>query len=264
VYARNLIALSLTLSLIWAPPAQGDDKPDKSYAPGLLPIEARLVIPLTGTKTTVRLEVKNVGMHTAPVFPPLVNATKLLITPPGGETQLWGKCEENRPPDPLGKDETKSWDIDLAEHVKFDKPGKYAIAFQVGVLRSNEVTFIVDDPAARARERAEGLLKVLRAKQWDKAAPFVIVATGKEDTESRRRMGIAKDATPVEITVKVGAWFKAQYDKGAKIGNINSVNAVERNKDYVLVTYQHEDKEGFNMRRVGDEWYYTLDRKHRK
>jgi hypothetical protein len=164
VYAHNLVALSLTINLIGGPPAQGDDQPDKRYAPGSLPIEVRLVMPLTGTKTTVRLEVKNVGKHAAAVFPPLVNATKLLVTPPGGETQPWGKCEENRPPDPLGKDETKSWDIDLADHVKFDKPGKYAIAFQVGVFRSNEVTFVVDNPTARARERAEGLLKVLRAK----------------------------------------------------------------------------------------------------
>jgi hypothetical protein len=265
--ARRLAALALAVGLTAGPPARAQDKPDKSYAPGALPIEARLVLPMTGSKTTVRLEVKNVGKHPAAVFPPPVNSTTLLVTPPGGEATPWGRCEENRPPDELGKGETKSWDIDLADHVKFTKPGKYRFAFQVGTFQSNEVTFVVDAPTGPgplARARAEALLKILRAKQWDQAAPFVIVTTGKEDAETRRRMGIAPDATPVEVTAKVAAWFKGLYEKGPTIGDIDFVTPDKADKNLVLVTYRHEDKDGFNLRRVGDEWYYTLDPTPRK
>ena len=255
--ARRLAALALTIGLTVTPAARSEDKPGKGYAPGSPPIEARLVIPLTGTKTTVRLEVKNAGKHAAAVvpLPPLVNATKLLITAPGGEAMPWGKCEENRPPDELGTGETRSWDVDLADHVKFAKPGKYRIAFQVGTFRSNEVEFVVDapaDPVQRARTRADALLRVLRAKQGDRAAPFVIVTTGKEDAETRRRMGIAPGATPEEVTAKVAAWFKGLYGEGAVIGPISAVTPDEADKDLVLVTYRHEDKDGFNLRRVGD------------
>jgi hypothetical protein len=47
-------------------------------------------------------------------------------------------------------------------------------------------------------------------------------------------MGIAKDATPEEITAKVRAWFKSFYDMVATIGEIDSVKADERDKDYVF------------------------------
>ena len=155
------------------PPREGEE-PTKSKPPGPPPIEARLLVPLAGTKTTLRLRVTNTGKD-AGVFPPFVNQTQLLVTPPGGEAEAYGRCEENRAPDELKAGETRSWDIDLADHVAFTMKGSYVIAFRVGPVRSNEVILAVDTPvpqskpapaAAAVRKRAEALLTVLRAKQW--------------------------------------------------------------------------------------------------
>jgi hypothetical protein len=50
----------------------------------------------------------------------------------------------------------------------------------------------------------------------------VVVSTGKYDAETRRRMGIAADAQPEEVTAKVAAWFKGLYG-GTKVGYVRSV-----------------------------------------
>lgn len=266
--ARSLIALALAVGLLGSPTVRGDEKSDKSSAPGPLPIQARLLIPLSGTKTTLRFQVTNIGKHVG-VFPPFVNGTKLLVTRPDGKIEEVGCCAENHARDELKSGESKSWDIDVAKQVKLTQKGAYIVAFTVGGVRSNEVLLAVDtpnpgpkaDPAARARERAEALLKVLRAKQWDKAAPFVILAADRDDALTRQRMGIAKDATPEEVNARIAAWFKGLYGRGAEIGEIKSVKLGGREGDRALVTYYHEDLDGFSLRRVGDEWYYTLDAK---
>jgi hypothetical protein len=72
-------------------------------------------------------------------------------------------------------------------------------------------------------------------------------------------MAIASDATPEEITAKVAAWFKSVYRKGASIGEIRDVKADDRDRDHVLVTYRHAERDSFAMRRVGSEWYFIID-----
>jgi hypothetical protein len=260
--AHGIIAFVLAASLVAVPPARGDETPDKGQSPGPPPIEARLLVPLSGTKTTLRLQVTNTGKPTG-VYPPLVNGTTLRVTSPDGKTVELGRCEENRPPDALKSGESKSYDLDVADHVPFTQKGTYAIALTVNGVRSNEVLLAVD-PEAQVRDRAEAFLKVLREKQWDKAAPFVIVSTGKHDAETRRRMGIAPDAKPEEVNAKVAAWFKALYEKGAKVGEVQAVKLDAKDNGFALVTYIHEDLDGFNMRQVGGQWYYTLEGKPRR
>lgn len=259
--ARGIVALILA-GLIAVPPARGDEKPDKGQSPGPPPLEARLLVPLSGAKTPLRLQVTSTGKPTA-VYPPPVNGTKLHVTPPDGKAVELSRCEENRPPDALKSGESKSYDLDVADHVPFTQKDTYTLALAVNGVRSNEVV-LAADPEAQVRERAEALLKVLREQRWEKAAPFVIVVTGQHDAETRRRMGIAPDAKPEEIDARVAAWFQARYEKGAKIGEVRAVKLGAKDEDFALVTYRHEDLDGFSMRHVGGQWYYTLDAKPRR
>src|SRR5687767_13035546 len=95
-------ALLLAVFFLATPPACADsanpgaappkpEDPAKCLAPGPLPLEARLLVPLNGNKTTLRLEVAN-AFKRAGVFPPLVNSTKLIVTYPDGKTAEWGRC----------------------------------------------------------------------------------------------------------------------------------------------------------------------------
>ena len=118
----------------------------------------------------------------------------------------------------------------------------------------------VQDSTAPIRKRAEALLEILRSGQWSKAAGFVVVSTGRKDAETRHRMGIPKDATSELISQKVVEWFKQLYGT-VKPGRVVEVRIDPRDKGLALIEYMHEDKDGFYMRRVDAEWYYTLDEK---
>jgi hypothetical protein len=112
--------------------------------------------------------------------------------------------------------------------------------------------------SARVQKRAEALLKVLRAKQWSKAAPLVVTAAGKHDQDTRRRLDIPKEAAAEVIREKVAAWFQHMYES-VPPGEVSSVKILGPDEDYATVYYLHEDLDAFSMRLVDDQWYYTLE-----
>jgi hypothetical protein len=114
------------------------------------------------------------------------------------------------------------------------------------------------DPTAQIRLRAESFVETLRSEQWTKAASFVIVSTGKKDAQTRRRMGIASDANPEAIAQSAGDWLKRLYGS-VKPGRVISVRLHPQDPNLALVTYKHDDIDGFYLRQVDGEWYYTLD-----
>jgi len=114
------------------------------------------------------------------------------------------------------------------------------------------------EASARVQKRAEALLEVLRAGQWDKAAPLVITAAGKHDRETRRRLGIPGGATAEAVGEKVGGWFRGVYGR-VRPGRVLSVRILGPDREYALVHYKHGDRDAFRMRLVDGEWYYTLD-----
>ena len=73
-------------------------------------------------------------------------------------------------------------------------------------------------------------------------------------------MGIPKGASSEAVSQKVGEWFKQFYGT-VKPGRVLEVRMDTRDNGLALVEYVHEDKDGFYMRRVDGEWYYTLDEK---
>jgi hypothetical protein len=239
------------------PAGRGQESPDKGQAPGPAPLEARILVPLTGAKTALRFQVANTGKATL-VDRPFVNGTRLLVTGPDGKTREIVALAENHGREALKPGATKHWDLDVADYVRFAEPGRYAVAFAVNGVRSNEVLLLAVDPAERARERAEEFLAALRAKEWDQAAAYVIATTGQHDARTRERMGIPRGASPPEARAGAAAWLKALYDKGAKVGDLRTVKLDARDADLARATYRHEDLDGFTLRRVGGEWYYTL------
>ena len=114
------------------------------------------------------------------------------------------------------------------------------------------------DSVAVIRKRAEAFLEVVRSEEWNKLAPFVIVSTGKGDAMTRQRMGIPENATPQIVGEKVSDWFRHLYST-IKPGQVISVRIDKQDKNLALVGYRHEDLDGFHMRFVDGEWYYTLE-----
>jgi hypothetical protein len=128
----------------------------------------------------------------------------------------------------------------------------------IGVAHGAEAPLSAPDPTAQIRQRADSLLDALRSAQWDRAAQFVIVVTGKKDAVTRGRMGISRDATAEAVAKAVGDWFKQLYGT-VRPGRVVSVHLNPRDGNLALVTYKHDDLDGFYMRRVDGGWYYTLD-----
>jgi hypothetical protein len=114
------------------------------------------------------------------------------------------------------------------------------------------------EPGIHVEKRAEALLEILRAGQWDKATPLVITATGAHDQETRRRLDIPEGATSEVIGEKVAAWFRGMYRR-VRPGPVSSVDILGPDQDFALVQYRHEDLDAFSMRLVDGEWYYTLE-----
>ena len=122
-------------------------------------------------------------------------------------------------------------------------------------VASNEVPPASAEVAAQIRNRADGLLSAIRSRQWTKCVSFVAVT---KDTETLRRMGLSKDASSDLIEEKVASWFKGLYDV-VQPGGVSAVRIRKDDENLALIEYKHEDLDGFYMRRIDGEWYYTLD-----
>lgn len=130
----------------------------------------------------------------------------------------------------------------------------------VAFLFSSHSAFSEPTPAppeteAKISKRAGELLGAIRSREWTKCVAFVAV---RKDTETLRRMGLSKDASSKQIEEKVAAWFKGLYNV-VQPGGVSAVRIRKDDENLVLIEYKHEDIDGFYMRRIDGEWYYTLD-----
>jgi hypothetical protein len=110
-----------------------------------------------------------------------------------------------------------------------------------------------NDADKAVRARATQLLDILRAEKWDEAVAFVSL-----DKVTKTRMAIPEGATREVIREKVRSWFAALYGS-VKPGLVHSVHFHPRDSGLALVSYKHDDLDGFNMRLVSGRWLYTLD-----
>jgi hypothetical protein len=104
-----------------------------------------------------------------------------------------------------------------------------------------------------ARSRAEEFVGALRNAEWDRAARFVYL-----DSNTRTRMGIASGADVQEARPKIEAWFKMMYGM-VRPGKLVSVKIDPSDPAHALVSYVHEDLDGFTMHFVDGDWFYVLD-----
>ncbi len=109
-----------------------------------------------------------------------------------------------------------------------------------------------------ARERAEQLLETVRSERWLDVYDFVVIKTGKNDKETRERMGITGSDSLETVKQKVGQFFKNLYGQ-LKPGKIKAAKLNDNDKTRVLISYRHEDLDGFYLKLVDGEWYYTLE-----
>ncbi len=109
-----------------------------------------------------------------------------------------------------------------------------------------------------ARKSAEELVGLWRDGKWAAAAAKVVVFSGKHDSVTRLRLGISKTATPAEMARQAAAWFENLYGD-VRPGRVVAIRIDAKDPDLVLVEYLHEDLDGFSMRRVDGQWYYTLE-----
>ncbi len=112
---------------------------------------------------------------------------------------------------------------------------------------------------AIVQKRAEEFLETIRLEHWNEIYKFVIVSTGKFDKKTRLIMNIPENATEEEAIQKVGEFFKKVYGK-KKPGRVLSVSIWEKDKTIAGIAYHHGDKDGFTMKFVDGDWYYTFDR----
>ena len=108
------------------------------------------------------------------------------------------------------------------------------------------------------RKRAEEFVALLSNGKWEAAATNTIIFVGKQDSVTRQRMGISREATRDEMTLKSAAWFKSLYNT-VRPGRVEDVRVDPKDPNLMHVTYHHEDLDGFEMRFVDGQWYYTLE-----
>jgi hypothetical protein len=113
----------------------------------------------------------------------------------------------------------------------------------------------VVDARLAIRKRAEDLLAVVRSRQWSNCVTFVAVKT---DAETLRRMGTQTNATADAVAQAVGAWFKSLYDAVQPGKAVQAVH-IRPGGELAILLYMHGDLDGFYMRKVDGEWFYTLD-----
>lgn len=104
-----------------------------------------------------------------------------------------------------------------------------------------------------ARLRAEEFVAALRNADWGKAARFVYL-----DSNTRTRMGIASGADVQEARPKVEAWFRTMYGI-VRPGEVVSVKIDPSGPTRALVSYKHEDLDGFTMHFENGNWFYVLE-----
>jgi hypothetical protein len=138
------------------------------------------------------------------------------------------------------------------------KRNRKVIVLTVTVALLSTLMLFAADTELAARKRAEQILHTLRQRKWKDATPFVIVVTGKRDALTRSRMGIGQNATRAEMDQKVSEWFRHLYDV-VQPGTNASVRIDTKDNTLALVTYHHDDLDGFHMRLVDGQWYYTLE-----
>ncbi|HMA21553.1 MAG TPA: hypothetical protein VKO87_12170 [Gemmatimonadaceae bacterium] len=119
--------------------------------------------------------------------------------------------------------------------------------------RSPAKGLIVTSEGEGPRSRAEELVAALARGDWSEATRFVYL-----DKNTRARMGIANDAPVNEARPKVVAWFRRLY-AAVRPGRVVSVKIDTRVPPRALVSYTHEDLDGFVMRYVNGDWYYVLE-----
>jgi translation initiation factor IF-1 len=105
----------------------------------------------------------------------------------------------------------------------------------------------------RARSRAENLVAALRNGDWRKAGRFVHL-----DGNTRSHMGIASDEGVKTARPKIEAWFRMMYGK-VRPGQVVSVKIDPSEPKRALVSYTHEDLDGFHMHFVNGDWFYVLE-----
>lgn len=129
-----------------------------------------------------------------------------------------------------------------------------ALLGQIACSVNIEDPKVVEDPkAVSARARAEALLSTVRQRDWGKAASFVLL-----DDDTRRQMGIPQNADSRTAQDQAGAWFERMY--GTVIpGDVHDVEISTQDPNVARVSYFHEDLDGFRMRLVDGEWFYTLN-----
>ena len=111
----------------------------------------------------------------------------------------------------------------------------------------------------RIKQRAESLLQTIREERWDELYKFVVVFTGKNDSQTRQRMKISENADENEIKQKIGDWFKSLYGKTKPGEIIRPVRIDPKDKTLAYIGYKHGDLDAFAMRLIDGEWYYTQD-----
>lgn len=108
-------------------------------------------------------------------------------------------------------------------------------------------------------KRAEIFLQTIREGKWDEIYKFVVVVTGKKDAYTKSRMNISEEDNEKEIQKKVGDFFQNVYGTLKPEEIIAPVRFNPNDETLASITYMHGDKDGFHMRKVDGEWYYTLD-----
>ena len=135
--------------------------------------------------------------------------------------------------------------------------GMYAQGQQVGDWYFAPAGLREKKDAVRAR--AEILLQLLRAEQWEDAADLVLV----EET-TRRRLGIAEGASPEVTRQEVAKLYEGMYGSRGQSsphrpGHVRSVRIDPEDPDLAHVSYRYWDLDGFQMRLAEGQWFYSFE-----
>ena len=105
-------------------------------------ISARILVPLSGNKTTFRFVIRNNTSKVVGVNHPFVDGTRLLVVYPDGKKGDLGGWKEGLRPDPLSPGKQKHWDVDLRDWIQFKQNGEYTISFSANKHESNGIVLV--------------------------------------------------------------------------------------------------------------------------
>ena len=103
------------------------------------------------------------------------------------------------------------------------------------------------------RVRADSLIHLWQTERWHEAANFLLV-----DDAARRRMSLPEEAEADSAYQVMSDWFERLYGN-VKPGPVVSIRIDERDPGLAVVSYHHDDIDGFYMRNINGTWHYTLD-----